>query len=259
MLRDKISEVMTHRVVTAAENSTVYEAACVMAERNIGSILVAEGGRVKGILTERDILRQLGSGDNLEDMLVSDLMTTHVVKASPGTSITDAADILIKHNFRRLPVVEGDMLIGIVTATDLTFEMESPRAAGTVSQYMSGKVSTVSPKATVAEAVKAMVKRNIGSVVVVDGEKVIGILTERDILRNVVAKKRKAGETRVSQVMSPETVTLHPGTQISHTCHLMYYYGFRRFPVVDDDGRLVGVISEKDVLKALRPTYAKAR
>jgi CBS domain-containing protein len=259
MLRDRISEVMTHKVVSASESSSVYEAACLMSERNIGSVMITEDGRIKGILTERDVLRQLGSGDNLEHIQVSDLMTEDVVTADPATTIAEASDILIKHRFRRLPIVEDEILVGIVTATDLTFEMESPNASDMISEYMSSTVYTVQSNASIAEAVNVMVEKNIGSVIVVDEKKITGILTERDILCNVVAKKRNTSETRVSQVMSSEIVTLEPDTQISHTCHLMYYYGFRRFPVVDEADNLIGVISERDVLTALRKTYLKGR
>jgi CBS domain-containing protein len=257
MLRDKVSEIMTHRVVTVSESSTVYEAACLMAEKNIGSSIIVEKGRVKGILTERDILKQLGAGNNLEGMVVSDLMTEHVITVSPDTRIMDAADILIKHKFRRLPVVEGGILVGIVTASDLTFEMDSPQTTGRASDYMSKPVYTIHSSATVADAIKVMVNRNIGSVVVVDDKNIAGILTERDILRNVVAKRRVAGETKVSQVMSSEIVTVKPDTQVSHICHLMYYYGFRRFPVVDSRENLVGVITERDLLKAIKDTHEK--
>jgi CBS domain-containing protein len=257
MMRDKISEIMTNRVVTAGRSATVFDAAVRMSDRNIGSILVTEDSRVKGIITERDILMQLAKGSDLRKLPVDRLMTKDVITVASDTRIVDAAQIMVKHGFRRLPVVEHGILVGIVTATDLTFEMNSPRVRGTVADYMSRQVHTVPSQASVEEAISEMAKRRIGAVNVVDHGGVVGILSERDILRRVVAGGLNPSDSVVADVMTPEVIKVEPETQVSHACHLMYYYGHRRFPVVDKNDNLIGMVTERDLLKAMRPSYGR--
>ncbi len=252
----KLSEVMTHRVVTVEESLDVAAAAAKMAEKNIGSIIIHEDSRIGGILTERDILRHFGAGDIVEEARVGDWMTKEVITAPQDTTIIEAADVLVKHRFRRLPVVSGKDLVGIVTATDILFELSNPSAHGTVSDHMSTSLYTIASTASVSDAMKVMIDNNIGSVIVLDASGITGILTERDVLRSMVAKGRDPDETKVHHIMSSEVVTIDPDTEVSHACHLMYYYGCRRFPVVDND-RLVGMVSERDLLAALKDIITK--
>lgn len=258
MLRDKISEIMTQRLVTIGQSRPVGEAVSLMAEKNIGSIIVEEDGKVVGILTERDILGKMSTGVRLSDVPVSKLMTRHVVTAPPNTRIIDAAGILIENGFRRLPVVADGHLVGLVTETDLTFEMNSPHVSGDVAQYMSSKVHTIGTRASVVEAVDNMMEHNMGSSLVVDDEgNVCGIVTERDILRSIVARDRDPEGVSVDELMSQEIVSVGPDTHVSHACHLIYYYGIRRFPVLDQKESLLGIITERDLLRALKASHEK--
>jgi CBS domain-containing protein len=258
MLRDKVSEIMTNRVVSTDRSSTVHGAASLMEAKNIGSILIADNGKISGILTERDILGQVAEGADLKRMRVTELMTRDLRTIRPDTRIVEAAGMMVRHRFRRLPVIEDDIIVGIVTATDLTFEMNSPRVRGTVNDYMSRSVFATSPTASVAEAVRVMAANKIGAVTVVDERDIIGMLSERDILRNVVVKGADPAKAQVADVMSPDTVKVEPATQVSHACHLMYYYGLRRFPVTDRNGNLIGMITERDILKAMKDNYKEA-
>ncbi len=257
MERDKVSEIMTNMVVTASESHSIYDIACIMASKNIGSILITDTGSIKGIVTERDILGRLAEGGRLYGLPVTKLMTRKVLTIKPDTRIVEAADLMINHLFRRLPVVEHGILVGIVTATDLSFELNSPNIRGKVREYMSRETHTIAPSAQVSDAVKVMIEHNIGAVTVVDGKEVVGILSERDIMRAVVAKKAEPDKVQVSSVMS-DTVKISPDTQVNYACHLMYYYGHRRFPVMDDRGKLIGMVTERDLLKAMRPNDPKS-
>jgi len=245
-----VSEVMTSRVVTSNASSTVLDAARLMVEKNIGSVIITKDGRLEGILTERDLLDAVGQGKDVGSMRVSELMTGKVVSVKSNTSVVEAAKKMVLHKFRRLPVVDHGILVGIVTASDLTFDMNSPTINSSVSDYMTRDVCTASLDAPILEALKKMVDRKIGAVVVLDGDAVLGILAERDVVRLVVQRKNLSG-LKVKDVFSPELITVEPGTQISHACHLMYYYGIQRFPVVDAEGRLQGIISERDMIEAM--------
>ena len=113
---------------------------------------------------------------------------------------------------------------------------------------ISGKVFSVPPTATVAEAAETMVKGRVGSAVVVDGPWLLGIFTERDALR-VAAAGVDPTSTGVKDWMTREPVTVGPDTDSDDAAAIMATEGFRHLPVVDGDS-VVGVVSLRDVLSA---------
>ena len=115
-------------------------------------------------------------------------------------------------------------------------------------------VETVKLKDPLRHALMKMVKRNIGSVVVVQGEEPVGIVTERDISR-CVAKGARALRTQVKNLMSSPLITVTRSATIQDAMTMMLKHGIRRLPVVEE-GKLVGIVSERDLLRwVLRITY----
>ena len=115
MLRD----LMSTRVALTSPETSVAEAAVSMVKANIGSAVVMQGRFLAGIITERDVLRSAASGEDLRVARVSDWMTPDPQSVSPDTSVEEAADIMLKHGFRHLPVVEGRTVCGVVSLRDL--------------------------------------------------------------------------------------------------------------------------------------------
>ncbi len=113
---------------------------------------------------------------------------------------------------------------------------------------ISGKVFSVPPAATVAEAAATMVKGRVGSAVVVDGPWLLGIFTERDALR-VAAAGTDPTTASVKDWMTRDPVTVGPDTDSDDAAAIMATEGFRHLPVVDGDS-VVGVVSLRDVLSA---------
>jgi CBS domain-containing protein len=112
-----VANTMTTSLLTCAPTTTLIEAAHIMAERRVGAILVTEGDRLKGILTERDVLRTVGTGSI--DCTVSDQMTHDPITVGRDASNGEAASLMIHGGFRHVPVVEDDRLVGIVSIRDL--------------------------------------------------------------------------------------------------------------------------------------------
>ena len=108
---------------------------------------------------------------------------------------------------------------------------------------------TVSPDATVAEAIKLMLKRRIGAVVVVEGKFVKGIFTERDVLKKVALSGHDPAKTLVSEVMTSPVENASPKTTPGEALASMLKHHFRHMPVVDVKGRLKGVLSIRDLLQ----------
>jgi CBS domain-containing protein len=114
-----IGEVMTGSVVTAAPERTVREIAELMRERNVGSVVLVEGGRPVGFVTDRDLaLSIIADGRDFGDH-VRDHASTPVILAEPQMNLEEAAELMVRHGVRRLVVVDGDRLSGIVTLDDL--------------------------------------------------------------------------------------------------------------------------------------------
>jgi CBS domain-containing protein len=116
---DTIGELMTSDVVTVPPDSTVRDALRQMIEHDIGSVVVTEGGRAIGVFTERDVTRHVLTDAALLDEQVRDLMSSSVISVAPADQVVDVFELMNSKGIRRLPVVEGDRLVGIVTEGDL--------------------------------------------------------------------------------------------------------------------------------------------
>ncbi|MDX6480909.1 MAG: hypothetical protein QOG85_1419 [Gaiellaceae bacterium] len=113
----------------------------------------------------------------------------------------------------------------------------------TVAEVMNTKVLTVDPTASIGEAAEKMIDAGVGAVVVMeDMARIVGIVTERDILR-AVAQRARAAEARVRQWMTESVITIAPETEIKDAAKMMFDGNFRHLPVVNKDGRLMGIAS----------------
>jgi CBS domain-containing protein len=114
-----IRDVMTQTVVTAAPERTVREIAELMRERNVGSVVLVQDGRPVGFVTDRDLaLSVVADGRDFGDH-ASDHASSPVIFAEPDMDVEEAAELMVRHGIRRLVVVAGERLSGIVTLDDL--------------------------------------------------------------------------------------------------------------------------------------------
>ena len=121
------------------------------------------------------------------------------------------------------------------------------RRMGELRDRMTQDVLAVAPEDTIGEAAQKMVDRHVGSAVVLDYGRLIGIFTERDLLR-AVAGRVHSSEARVREWMTADPVTVSPDTDIDEAAATMLDGGFRHLPVVEE-GRAVGIISIRDVAR----------
>ena len=114
----------------------------------------------------------------------------------------------------------------------------------------SGVVISVTPNATVLDALKLMAEKNIGGVLVMEGEKLEGIFTERDYARKIILKGKTSAEAKISEVMVSNLITITPDHDTSQCMQLMTDKTIRHLPVIEGD-KVVGVISIGDVVKSV--------
>jgi len=125
----KVREVMSRPVVTVGPKDAVWYALQVMISTKIGAVVIAEGERPVGILTESDVVRLLvDRGMGIVELLsvpVENVMSKPVVTCSPDEDLVDALALMLEKRVRRLPVVENDRLVGILTERDMMGAMLS--------------------------------------------------------------------------------------------------------------------------------------
>ena len=109
-------------------------------------------------------------------------------------------------------------------------------------------VTTISPEATVMEAAALMSQKRIGALCVVKDDAVVGVFTERDVLNRVVAARLDPATVKVADVMTSDVMTCGPEGKIADCAAVMSHKRIRHLPVVDDDGKLVGLISTGDLM-----------
>ena len=111
-------------VYSVEPDATVFDALKMMADKNIGAVLVCEGDEVQGILTERDCIRRVElHGRTVRDTPVKEIMTSKVLYVQTGQTLEECVAIMIDKNIRHLPVFDGDKLVGLISARDALKEM----------------------------------------------------------------------------------------------------------------------------------------
>jgi CBS domain-containing protein len=116
----KIRDLMVKEVITLQAHASVYQAVKLMNENKIGCLVIIRNGETAGILTERDLLeRVLEKCKNPKETNVFEVMTSHVITGNPEMEISEATRIMFENRVKKLPLVEGNKLVGIVTLTDI--------------------------------------------------------------------------------------------------------------------------------------------
>ena len=132
-----IRDVMTPNPSTVAPTDSIQSAARIMRDEDTGAVPVVENGRAVGIVTDRDIvIRSVAEGGQLNSP-VRDIVSTQVVAATPDMSTREAAELMSEHQIRRLPVVENDRLVGIVSIGDLAVKEGRDSRVGDTLQHIS--------------------------------------------------------------------------------------------------------------------------
>jgi CBS domain-containing protein len=121
--------------------TTVYEAIKLMADKNIGAVLVISGGKLSGVFTERDYTRKvILQGKTSKETRVREIVSTEVISVGLNHSIEDCMKLMTEHRVRHLPVVEGEKVVGLVSIGDLVNWIISTQSAqiDQMAQYISG-------------------------------------------------------------------------------------------------------------------------
>ena len=204
-INEPVREIMTRDVICLSNKSSIKDVVDVMLSNQIGAIpLIDADEKLAGIVTERDIALSLAG--EMDDKTAQDYMSTKVFTTTPGTPVESACKIMVRNGLRRIPIVGGEAdiskaakkLLGIVTSTDIIrflnakdlFDNLNSNAASQVletklSEIMVNDAIIAEPEDNIGEICELFKISNIGGVPVVKNDTVVGIITERDILRAI--------------------------------------------------------------------------
>jgi CBS domain-containing protein len=121
--------------------------------------------------------------------------------------------------------------------------------AKSVSEVMTSKPTTIQSSTTLTEAARFMKSEDTGILPIVEGDRLIGVLTDRDIAIRAVAEGRDPNSTTAGTIASDKIVTIDPDQRLDEALRMMGDYQVRRLPVVEEDGRLVGMLSQADIAR----------
>jgi len=248
----EVGDIMSRDVATVGPGSTVVSAAQIMSSSNISCIVVSENGCISGIVTETDMLKKaVVEGHDFSSMKIEQIMSSPVRSISRNLSVMEAGKIMEVEKIRRLVITDVKQPVGIITQSDLVRALASYTLSKEVSEIMTSDVAVIAGSENVKAAAEFMASKDISCLVVIDDDSVVGIFTERDLLKRIIAAKRNPARTRMKDVMSSPVVTVPPDCSVLSARRLLEKTSIRRLVVVDDDN-LLGVITQTDILKAIK-------
>jgi SulP family sulfate permease len=301
-LDQPIHEVMRTEVVTVSPDTPTTEIVALLLQKGYRSLpVVAENGRLLGIITDGDLLRRVGLSTRLNVAATdwqeqfaalseqaatgANLMTAPVLTITPTDSLRQAVQKMTTHHLKRLPVVaENGRLVGWISRVDIlrALDQERPlaepsaeeseyhavsRSNASIADLMYQDVPTVSVQAKLEEIVQALEQNSRSRVVVVnDQQQVLGIITDGDLLRRIQPEARSglvarlqgkrdglqlAGAETAETLMTTPVVTISIAAAPEEALPLMLKHGIKRIPVVDQNGRLLGLLGRGNLLSGL--------
>jgi len=188
-INEPVRQIMTSDAISITTKYSVEDAMVKLLETGVGYIPVLDDNKLVGSITERDLVAMVSA--TLKETKVEDIMSKDVIIGTSGMKLSDVAKVMVRNGFRRLPVVKEDELIGVVTTRDLITALStnfSEEILDTVVEKLIKKESvTVSKDELVVNSADLMLNNNIGGLPVVEDGKVIGIITERDLIKSFSA------------------------------------------------------------------------
>ena len=260
---------MSTPVVTVSPETKLTDARELTAEKQIRVLPVVENDKLVGIITKRGLLRldlsMLGEDSwqihsNFEEKKVGDSMTLKPLTILPDSTDPKAARVMLENKITALPIVENGKVTGILTNSDvLRFlitaygELKKPIL---VKNCMTDEVVTVERNTSLLEAHRLMGTKRIRSLPVVEGEKLIGLVTRTDLMssdpsrlesRNNQELSLKILTQDVEKVMTSPVHTIKQDEEVVHAAKMMMENKIHVLPVVDEAGKMVGIITESDL------------
>ncbi len=196
-INDSVREIMVPEVLTVGEGASLDDALGLILDSRVGGVVIVDDSRrATAIVTERDFVNLIAG--KATGKKVDDYMTKRVIVANPNTTLGEATRTMVRNSFRRLPVVADDELVGMLTTRHIiefigknhVFSKGARWEAvlnTRIGRIMKKRVSTLAPGSDLGDAAGLIKETGMGTVCIVEGGELTGILTERDITESLRA------------------------------------------------------------------------
>ena len=249
--------------------TTIVEAAVRMREKSVGSLLVeptnAEGrvSNRSGMVTETDLIRKvLAKGMDSSLTRVDQIMTSPLLTITPDRPMLDASHLMETNHVRHLCVSDEEEIVGVISVRDLVrYFIDSEggpirdldnvfRPLSVLRVLMQTTMETIASEGTVLEATQTMAEKRIGSLLVLEAGDMVGIVTETDVVRKVIAAGLPARSTSVGAVMNAPLIQIDINDTAREASRLMAEKRIRHLAVTEDN-KVVGLLSVRDLVKVV--------
>lgn len=228
-----------------------------MQKNEKGVVVVLEGGQPAGILTERDVVRLLYDGVDLDEK-AQRFARKALILASGKRTIGYALSLMVENNIRRLIVVDtSEHFLGVVTQQELLNQLEEDFYRSSLKvQHIFDQVKdllAVSRDAPIREVLKRMVEHQISAVPILEDGMAIGIITEKDVLK--LANDDTSLQAPVGEYMSSPVTFANLETRLTDVVKMMHSKNIRRVVIEGSNGLAVGIITNRDLVRNLEGDY----
>lgn len=258
----RVSELMTPDPVTVSPRSSIDEAMAAMDEYDVRHLPVVEGGRLVGVISDRDLLDVSGwlPASKRAVLLgvtrpatVDEIVSGPPATIAPDDTIVSAVVEFVSRSIGCLPVVKGGELVGVLSELDVLRAYARAVDSGLlergldppIGECMSPAATTVEPEDSLAEATAVLESLGVHHLPVVRGRRVLGMLSDRDLRR--AHGTGRSPQTPLAEVMTREVVTVTPDRRVSFAAEVMAVRKISALPAVEGDA-LVGILTLTDVL-----------
>jgi CBS domain-containing protein len=248
---------MSKPVVMARKETKISEIVRLMTKSQVGTIAIVDSDIIpRGIITEREFLRKITTDNCVNTELEArDFMSSEFVRLHPEITVNRAAEIMIGERVRLLVTKKNEMLVGIVTATDLLYHFSKVSKDIPIKYDLSRDVKSLDVSKNFLDAAKLMIEKRIGSVVITEGELKLGIVTERDLLK-VLSKGREKGfdAVRLQDIASRPLVSAPYGVTAKEAAQVMEANKIKRLVLFKGEN-MTGIITARDLVAAFVSSF----
>jgi len=247
-----LAEIMSRDVLGVEPEATLQEATSLMAGNSVSCLVVRKSGKALGIVTESNVLQALharlpGSTP------ISDIMSQPLISARPELDLTSARQLVEKHRIRHLVVADSaEIPLGIVSETDFRLALGASifRHLRTLWGVMDREIPHLPPSAPLDDAIARMVEFGADYLIVSEGGKPLGILTERDIPR-LYRDHPQPHDIPLAQAMTAPVRGIGIGESVTAAIEAMSAFRLRHMAVIDNAGYILGVVSQRRLFEQL--------
>jgi len=251
-----LSELAAREIKSTSPSATIFSVAKEMRLWKIGSLFIKENGRYIGIVTDSDLIRKVLTKKVSYDTPVRDIMHSPILEVDIEKSLVEANHLMHLNGIRHLAISEEGTIIGLVSVRDLVQHFYSDQNStlnkmediyNPLSVLTRRNIQSISGSASCREAAQKMTGSKIGSLLISEGERYSGIVTETDLTRKIIGFNLPASDIPVGAIMNTPIVDIDISRSVLEATEKMAVQGIRHL-AVRERKEIVGILSIRDLI-----------